>query len=64
MRGAAKRGSNLLAGHEDDEEDDPPGQCEEDDVNTLAWLACGGGAGCPISDPGGCELDGREPDYY
>ena len=21
------------------------------------------GAGCPVSDPGGCEHDGREPDY-
>src|SRR5687768_11024041 len=22
-----------------------------------------GGAGCPLSDPGGCEHDGREPDH-
>jgi hypothetical protein len=48
---------------EDTEEDDPSGQCDEDGINTaLGWAAHGGGAGCPISDPGGCEHDGREPD--
>jgi hypothetical protein len=50
---------------EDAEEDDPAGVADEDGVNTgpgtFGW---GGpaGAGCPISDPGGCEHDGREPD--
>ena len=48
--------------HEDDEEDDPSGQCDEDGVNTGLATAIGYGAGCSISDPGGCEHDGREPE--
>lgn len=56
-------GQILHEDAEDDdpaEEDDPSGQCDEDEVNTLQWLACGGGPGCNISDPGGCEHDGQE----
>jgi hypothetical protein len=64
MRGSQKRGPNILAGHEDDEEDDPPGQCDEDEINTHdQWLQMGHfGPGCTISDAGGCEHDGREPE--
>ena len=57
MRAAQKRGHNLLAGEEDDEEDDPSGQCDEDGVNTDLAMRRGNGAGCPISDPGGCQHD-------
>lgn len=49
------------------EEDDPSGQCDEDEINTAAhWVGYtpqAKGAGCPISDPGGCQHDGREPDF-
>lgn len=62
MRGASKRGTNILAGQEDDEDDDPAedddpnGQQDEDGVNTgngRHYLHGFGaqGAGCPISDP-------------
>jgi hypothetical protein len=51
MRGSQKRGANFTLGHEDDEEDDPPGQCDEDGINTDFALALGGGPGCKISDP-------------
>ena len=67
MRGNQKGGHNRTAGHEDDEEDDAPedddpaGQCDEDGINTEFATACGGGAGCIISDPD-AEHDGREQD--
>ena len=32
----------------------------EDSFESFGGI--GGGAGCPISDPGGCDHDGREPD--
>lgn len=47
------------------EEDDPHGQCDEDGINTAFSTVAAtsdGGAGCILSDPGGCEHDGREPD--
>lgn len=39
-----------------DEQDGQP-QAEDEFVQ----LGFDGGAGCPVSDPGGCEHDGREP---
>lgn len=33
-----------------------------DEDGNAPWWAQGSGAGCPISDPGGCEHDGREPE--
>ena len=66
MRGASKRGPNILAGQEDDEDDDPAedddpdGQMDEDGCNTgdgkfyLHGVVMPG-AGCPISDP---DLEG------
>ena len=70
------RGRHKLAGgmaepfadHEDDEEDDGDGDVTEDDPafddrsRALANLCGNGGPGCTISDPGGCEHDGRESD--
>ena len=63
---------------EDDEDDDPAedddggGDCTDDEpgfdglsraqANLLGSCDNGGGAGCPLADPGGCEHDGREPD--
>jgi hypothetical protein len=42
--------------HEDAEEDDPPGQCDEDEVNTeLRVLRQDYGPGCTISDPDYCN---------
>ena len=62
MRGSQKRGPNVASDHEDAEEDDPSGQYDEDYyTGTPIPLV---GAGCPIADPGGCEHDGREPDYH
>ncbi len=47
---------------EDDEEDDPSGVHDEDGINTLQGGRVGFlgdiAAGCPISDPGGCQYDG------
>lgn len=60
MRGAQKKGPNLLGGHEDDEDDDPAGQYDEDVYS--AKRPAMEGPGCSISDPGGCEHDGREQD--
>ncbi len=52
-------GPSAPAGHEDDEEDDPSGQSNEDGVNTGGPPKFGWGgpdaAGCPISDPDGCQ---------
>lgn len=45
----------LLAGHEDAEDDDPAGQYDEDCWTGPAMPDRG--AGCPISDPGGCQHD-------
>jgi len=64
MHGRQKRGCNI-AGHEDAEEDDPAGQCDEDGINTRdvwAQMLRFPAAGCEISDPGGDEHDGREPE--
>ncbi|MBV2147430.1 hypothetical protein KRZ98_03905 [Sphingobium sp. AS12] len=67
MRGSQKRGPNILAGREDDEDDDPAeqddesGQCDEDEVNTsldrVRYTTGAGGAGCPISDAGGGNVE-------
>lgn len=68
MRGSQKCGPNLTVGQEDDEdggdhgdhsgsEDDSPG------IGTRALQRQFDQAGCPISDPGGCEHDGREPGH-
>ena len=46
-----------------DAEDDGDAQdhnCAEDEL--IGYNLIGGGPGCNISDPGGCEHDGREPD--
>ena len=51
---------DAIGGNPDEEEDDPSGQCDEDEVNTTFELAASGSPGCEISDPGGCEHDGRE----
>ena len=53
---------DIIEGDPDLEDDDPSGQCDEDGVSTNFGAACGGGPGCEISDPGGCEHDGREPE--
>lgn len=50
---------DLIGGDPDAEEDDPPGQCDEDGINTLLAFATGYGPGCTISDPD-AEHDGRE----
>lgn len=62
MRGSQKRGPNITKPHEDAEEDDPAGQCDEDGCNTFLGALQSPSAGCSISDPGGCEHDGREHD--
>lgn len=50
--------------HEDEEEDDPSGQHDEDGINTLfRYSRRRSGAGCSISDPGGCDHEGREEEY-
>ncbi|MFC3440762.1 hypothetical protein ACFOKF_06030 [Sphingobium rhizovicinum] len=72
QRGAGNYAGKLLDHadhghqHEDDEEDDPAeeddpsGQCDEDGINTAFsnadWEA-ESGAGCPISDPGGGNVE-------
>ena len=60
MRGSQKSGSNLTAGNEDDEDDDPDRSLDEGEPDFARYR--GAGAGCEISDPGGCQHDGREPD--
>jgi hypothetical protein len=35
----------------------------EDEFEEYSLRHTDPGAGCPVSDPGGCEHDGREPDY-
>ena len=48
------------------EEDDHSGQADEDGIDTAYHLVCytegASGPGCTISDPGGCQHDGREID--
>lgn len=64
LRAEQKRVSGLVAGHEDDEEDDDSGDCSnEDEPNGYRTSAPFPGAGCPISDPGGCQTDEREEDH-
>lgn len=41
---------DVLDGDPDNEEDDPPGQCNEDEVNTNLHAQWGEGPGCEISD--------------
>ena len=53
---------DLEADDPDIEDDDPSGQCDEDGWNTDLSRAWGRGPGCELSDPGGCEHDGREPE--
>lgn len=48
--------------HDDDEDSDPAGVFDEDDHSGWRSPPRGiAGAGCTISDPGGCQHDGREP---
>lgn len=54
-----RKGHNLTAGQEDDEDDDADHALDEGEPNFIAVK--GEGAGCSISDEGGCEHDGREP---
>jgi hypothetical protein len=49
---------DAMDGEPNDEDDDEPGQCDEDEVNTLHAYAMGGGPGCEISDMG--EHDGTD----
>jgi hypothetical protein len=56
---AAIEALNELDGDPDREEDDPSGQCDEDEINTNLHLQWTTGAGCELSDPGGC--DATEP---
>lgn len=51
---------DCLDGDPDIEEDDPAGVRDEDGINTCTGYDRRLGPGCPISDPGGCEHDGRE----
>ena len=56
---AKRTGPNFTAGDEDDEDDDADHALDEGEPNFVAVK--GEGAGCAISDEGGCEHDGREP---
>jgi hypothetical protein len=51
---------DLADAMDGDSEAEP--DCSEDDAVMPPWWGDyrGEGAGCPISDPGGCEHDGRE----
>jgi hypothetical protein len=57
---SAANGAASAGSQEDDEDDDPPGQYDEDAYTSKRPK--GYGPGCAISDPGGCEHDGREED--
>lgn len=46
----------------DAREPDPDLEETFDEDGNAPWWAQGSGPGCPISDPGGCEHDGREPE--
>ena len=74
MGGSQKSGHNLLAGEEDGEdcdpaEDDDPadtGNSEDEDLTSNGWqhpALAADGPGCRLSDPGGCEHDGREEEH-
>ena len=63
----------LDAANDPDLEDDDPPEANGDELDGINseddfWPHSHGWkqeAGCPISDPGGCEHDGREPeDHY
>ncbi|MBB3990856.1 hypothetical protein [Croceicoccus naphthovorans] len=43
--------------------DELDGNLGEDDFCPHRPGMWGGGVGCPISDPGGCEHDGREEEH-
>jgi hypothetical protein len=72
MRGAEKRGPNIISWNEDAEDDDGGGDCTDDEpgfdkgsrlqanIRGHGWLG-GGGAWCPIN--GDVELNGDEGDY-
>ena len=69
MRGASKRGPNLMLGEEDDEDDDPAeeggdeadtGNGEDELLGGLSLRYADENSGCPIADPGGCEHNGQE----
>jgi hypothetical protein len=64
LHSSKRRGPNIAGPNEDDEDDDPAGQYDED-CYTGPKLPTSpyDGAGCPISDPGGCEHDGREEEH-
>lgn len=52
---------DLIGGDADEEENgDERDSNNAEDEELFADF--GAGPGCPISDPGGCEHDGREPD--
>lgn len=53
---------DVADGDPDLEEDDDPAQCSEDEISTNLHAQWASGAGCEISDAGGCEHDGREID--
>jgi hypothetical protein len=64
---------DLLDGDTDMEDDDPAGQIDEDGLNTafdlVQYTDGARGAGCPISDPGGGNVEdegqmGAGQDYY
>lgn len=64
MRGSQKRGPNIARTHEDVEDDDPAEEddhsgdiANEDEPEGFAQFRGELGAGCPISDPGGCQYD-------
>jgi hypothetical protein len=70
LHASMKRGPVSPLPHEDAEEDDaaeeddPPGACDEDEISTNLSAQWAAGAGCTISDPGGCQHDGEPDDGY
>lgn len=50
------------------EEDDPSGQCDEDGINTdsdlIRYTTGSSGAGCPISDPGGGNVEDEAQAWF
>lgn len=52
---------DTIDGDPDLEDDDPGGDASNEDEPHQHFTDYG--PGCPIADPGGCEHDGREPDY-
>jgi len=51
---------HRMIDHMDDMEGDPDNECEGMEDDWVQHKASG--PGCPLSDPGGCEHDGREPE--